>query len=55
MHGGSTSVSIYFSDPDGYQLEFTAKFPDQESHRKALERLGATYGGAGTKSYEWKP
>ena len=55
VHGGSTSVSIYFSDPDGYQLEFTAKFPDAESHRRAMERLGATYGGAGKKSYEWKP
>lgn len=54
VHGGSTSISIYFSDPDGYQLEFSAKFPDPETHKRELERLGATYGGAGTKSYEWK-
>jgi catechol 2,3-dioxygenase-like lactoylglutathione lyase family enzyme len=54
VHGGSTSISVYFSDPDGYQLEFSAKFPDAESHKKAMARLGATYGGAGTKTYEWK-
>ena len=54
VHGGSTSISIYFSDPDGYQLEFSAKFPDAETHKREMERLGATYGGAGTKSYEWK-
>lgn len=55
VHGGSTSISIYFSDPDGYHLEFSAKFADAETHRKEMERLGATYGGAGTKSYEWQP
>jgi catechol 2,3-dioxygenase-like lactoylglutathione lyase family enzyme len=54
VHGGSTSISIYFSDPDGYQLEFSAKFADAESHQKAMERLGATYGGTGTRTYEWK-
>jgi catechol 2,3-dioxygenase-like lactoylglutathione lyase family enzyme len=54
VHGGSTSISIYFSDPDGYQLELSAKFPDAESHKREMERLGATYGGTGTKSYEWK-
>lgn len=55
VHGGSTSISIYFSDPDGYQLEFSAKFPDAESHKREMERLGATYGGTGTKTYEWQP
>jgi len=54
VHGGSTSISIYVSDPDGYQLEFSAKFPDAESHKKAMGRLGATYGGTGTRIYEWK-
>jgi len=54
VHGGSTSISIYFQDPDGYQLEFSAKFPDAETHRREMERLGANYGGAGTRSYEWK-
>jgi catechol 2,3-dioxygenase-like lactoylglutathione lyase family enzyme len=55
VHGGSTSISIYFSDPDGYRLEFSAKFPDAASHKREMERLGATYGGTGTKSYEWQP
>lgn len=54
VHGGSTSISIYFSDPDGYQLEFAAKFPDAETHKREMERLGATYGGTGTKTYEWR-
>ena len=54
VHGGSTSISIYFSDPDGYQLEFAAKFPDAESHKREMARLGATYGGTGTRTYEWR-
>jgi catechol 2,3-dioxygenase-like lactoylglutathione lyase family enzyme len=54
VHGGSTSISIYFSDPDGYQLEFSAKFPDAETHKREMQRLGATYGGTGTRSYEWQ-
>ena len=54
VHGGSTSISIYFSDPDGYQLEFSAKFPDAETHKREMERLGATFGGTGTKTYEWR-
>jgi catechol 2,3-dioxygenase-like lactoylglutathione lyase family enzyme len=54
VHGGSTSISIYFSDPDGYQLEFSVKYPDAGTHKKEMQRLGATYGGAGTKTYEWK-
>lgn len=55
VHGGSTSISIYFSDPDGYQLEFSAKFVDAEAHKREMARLGATYGGTGTKTYEWQP
>jgi len=54
VHGGSMSISIYFKDPDGYALEFSAKFPDVETHRKEMERLGATYGGTGTRQYEWQ-
>lgn len=50
VHGGSTSISIYFCDPDGYQLEFSAKFPDAETDLFVGEvlavhvRKGATEG-----------
>jgi hypothetical protein len=46
-------LSIYFSDPDGYQLETTAKFPDQASYEAEIAKRGASYGGMGNK-YDWK-
>ena len=52
-HGGGSGLSIYFKDPDGYQLEATAKFPDKASYEAEIARRGAKFGGMG-KSYEWK-
>jgi metallothiol transferase len=52
-HGGGSGLSIYFRDPDGYQLEATAKFPDPAAYEAEIERRGAKFGGEG-RSYEWK-
>ena len=52
-HGGGTGLSIYFHDPDGYQLETTAKFPDKTAYEAEIARRGASYGGMGNK-YEWR-
>jgi metallothiol transferase len=52
-HGGGSGLSIYFKDPDGYQLEATAKFRDKATYEAEIARRGATFGGMG-KSYEWK-
>ena len=52
-HGGGSGLSIYFKDPDGYQLEATAKFPDKASYEAEIAKRGAQFGGMG-RSYEWK-
>ncbi|HTM09401.1 MAG TPA: VOC family protein [Verrucomicrobiae bacterium] len=52
-HGGGSGLSIYFNDPDGYQLEATAKFPDAAAYEAEIRRRGATYGGMGNQ-YDWK-
>ncbi len=52
-HGGGSGLSIYFNDPDGYQLEATAKFPDPAAYEAEIRRRGETYGGMGNQ-YEWK-
>jgi metallothiol transferase len=52
-HGGGTGLSIYFQDPDGYQLETTAKFEDQAAYEAEIARRGASYGGMGNQ-YDWK-
>jgi catechol 2,3-dioxygenase-like lactoylglutathione lyase family enzyme len=52
-HGGGSGLSIYFNDPDGYQLEATAKFSDPAAYEAEIRRRGATYGGMGNQ-YEWK-
>jgi len=52
-HGGGSGLSIYFNDPDGYQLEATAKFPDAAAYEAEIRRRGAAYGGMGNK-YDWK-
>lgn len=52
-HGGGTGLSIYFQDPDGYQLEATAKFPDQAAYEAEIAKRGASYGGMGNQ-YQWK-
>lgn len=52
-HGGGSGLSIYFKDPDGYQLEATAKFPDKAAYEAEIAKRGAQFGGMG-KSYDWK-
>lgn len=52
-HGGGSGLSIYFKDPDGYQLEATAKFHDKAAYEAEIAKRGAKFGGMG-KSYEWK-
>jgi metallothiol transferase len=52
-HGGGSGLSIYFNDPDGYQLEATAKFADPAAYEAEIRRRGASYGGMGNQ-YEWK-
>ena len=52
-HGGGSGLSIYFQDPDGYQLEATAKFPDPAAYEAEIARRGATFGGMGNQ-YQWK-
>jgi catechol 2,3-dioxygenase-like lactoylglutathione lyase family enzyme len=52
-HGGGTGLSIYFNDPDGYQLEATAKFPEKAAYEAEIAKRGAQFGGMG-RSYEWK-
>jgi catechol 2,3-dioxygenase-like lactoylglutathione lyase family enzyme len=52
-HGGGSSLSIYFRDPDGYQLEATAKFANQAAYDAEISRRGAKFGGEG-HTYEWK-
>jgi catechol-2,3-dioxygenase len=52
-HGGGSGLSIYFNDPDGYQLEATAKFPEKAAYEAEIAKRGAQFGGVG-RSYEWK-
>ena len=52
-HGGGSGLSIYFQDPDGYQLEAAAKFPDKAAYEAEIAKRGAQFGGMGS-SYEWK-
>ncbi len=52
-HGGGSGLSIYFRDPDGYQLETTAKFSDQAAYEAEIAKRGAKFGGMGNR-YEWK-
>lgn len=52
-HGGGTGLSIYFKDPDGYQLEVTAKFADRAAYEAEIAKRGARFGGM-DRSYEWK-
>jgi len=52
-HGGGSGLSIYFRDPDGYQLEATAKFSDQAAYEAEIAKRGAAYGGMGS-AYQWK-
>ena len=52
-HGGGSGLSIYFHDPDGYQLEATAKFSDKAAYEAEIAKRGAQYGGI-DRSYEWK-
>ena len=52
-HGGGTGLSIYFNDPDGYQLEATAKFPEKAAYEAEIAKRCAQFGGMG-RSYEWK-
>lgn len=51
-HGGGSGLSIYFKDPDGYQLEATAKFPDKAAYEAEIAKRGAKFGGM-DKSYDW--
>lgn len=51
-HGGGSGLSIYFKDPDGYQLEATAKFPDKTAYEAEIAKRGAKFGGM-DKSYDW--
>jgi catechol-2,3-dioxygenase len=52
-HGGGTGLSIYFRDSDGYQLEVTAKFPDNSAYEAEIAKRGARYDGM-DRSYGWK-
>ncbi len=52
-HGGGSGLSVYFNDPDGYQLEVTAKFPDKNAYEAEIAKQGARYGGM-DRSYEWR-
>jgi len=52
-HGGGSGLSVYFNDPDGYQLEVTAKFPDKNAYEAEIAKRGARYGGM-DRSYEWR-
>src|SRR5712692_687523 len=52
-HGGGSGLSVYFNDPDGYQLEVTAKFPDKNAYEAENGKRGARYGGM-DRSYEWR-
>jgi len=51
-HGGGTGLSIYFRDPDGYQLEVSAKFPDKAAYQAEIAKRGIKFGGEG-RTYEW--
>ena len=48
-HGGGTGLSIYFRDPDGYQLEATAKFDDPAAYEAEIKRRGGEIRRRGTK------
>ena len=37
---GLGRISIYIDDPDGYHIEFTVPFPDQETGRREIEKRG---------------
>jgi metallothiol transferase len=52
-HGGGSGLSIYFRDPDGYQLEATVKFRDAAAYEAEIKKRNAKYGGEG-RSYDWK-
>ncbi|TMA07054.1 MAG: hypothetical protein E6J89_17125 [Deltaproteobacteria bacterium] len=52
-HGGGSGLSIYFKDPDGYQLEVTAKFLDKDAYEAEIAKRGARFGGM-DRSYEWR-
>jgi catechol 2,3-dioxygenase-like lactoylglutathione lyase family enzyme len=41
-HHGSRRISIYVDDPDGYHIELTAAFDDDETGRREIERRGLT-------------